>query len=557
MGEERGNVEATERANTVDPAQEDERLKAARQSPASAPFFWVASTYFAEGFPYSVVHQIPVVLFKSLGATLEQIGLTALFHLPWNLKFLWGPFLDGFSTKRKWLVGVEVVITALLVVLAFASQLTTALTAIAAVFLVLAVFSATHDIAIDGYYLEGLTKDEQSQYVGFRAAAYRIAMLVVSGALLVVAGTIGWFATFLIAAGIMGVLLAYHWLFLPKVETAIRPLRAMFTGDRARTLSVAIAGIGLLGVAIRALVRSPGFQEWRTALVESSPLLAKMSIARWIAVSLLAVLLLTAAALPLIRKRLGGSDSFYARAFVDFLDQKHALRILAFIILFRAGESFLQMMRFPFLEDATGMSVAEYGIASGTVGLIASFVSTLLGGFLIAKHGLKRWIWPMVLAQNCLNLLFMFVAMHAAGVNADAAFVAGADVANATSSIAQAIATGGDVAAVSGPLVVGVERVPFWLITCVIAVESFGAGLGTAVFMVYIMRCCLPQHKAAHMALLTALMSLAFTIAGVSSGFLAESFGYATYFGFTFIATVPGMLLIFFIPHLDDPKKSA
>src|SRR5512139_1904746 len=84
----------------------------------SAPSAWVSSTYFAEGFPYSVVNNLVEILFKELGASLQVIGLTALFHLPWNLKFLWGPFLDQYETKRSWIVAVEIALSAVLVALA-------------------------------------------------------------------------------------------------------------------------------------------------------------------------------------------------------------------------------------------------------------------------------------------------------------------------------------------------------------------------------------------------------------------------------------------------------
>ncbi len=76
--------------------------------------------------------------------------------------------------------------------------------------------------------------------------------------------------------------------------------------------------------------------------------------------------------------------------------------------------------------------------------------------------------------------------------------------------------------------------------------------MGTAVFMVYIMRRCRPQYRAAHMALLTALMSLSFTFAGVLSGFLAEWMGFSRYFFFTFLVTIPGMALALFVPHVID-----
>ena len=111
------------------------------------------------------------------------------------------------------------------------------------------------------------------------------------------------------------------------------------------------------------------------------------------------------------------------------------------------------------------------------------------------------------------------------------------------------------VASLPDPTILAPSDGASWLawapLTAVVLAEHAGAGLGTAVFMVYIMRTCDPSHKAAHMAIVTALMSLGFTLAGVLSGFLAESLGFTLYFGFTFVATIPGMALIFFIPHLD------
>src|SRR5436305_1928648 len=68
----------------------------------------------------------------------------------------------------------------------------------------------------------------------------------------------------------------------------------------------------------------------------------------------------------------------------------------------------------------------------------------------------------------------------------------------------------------------------------VICVEHFGECLGTAIFTVFLLRCCDPMHKAAHMAVLTAIMSIGFTVAGAASGFLAEALGYTRYFAFTF-----------------------
>src|SRR5690606_33641129 len=111
---------------------------------------------------------------------------------------------------------------------------------------------------------------------------------------------------------------------------------------------------------------------------------------------------------------------------------------LAFVLLFRTGESFLQKMRWPFLHRELGLSLTDYGYANGIMGLFATFVATLLGGYLIARHGLRRWLWPFLLAQNVLNLLYAALASWAE----------------------------------PGDLGLGT-------ITVVVAVEHFGAGLGT------------------------------------------------------------------------------
>jgi PAT family beta-lactamase induction signal transducer AmpG len=75
--------------------------------------------------------------------------------------------------------------------------------------------------------------------------------------------------------------------------------------------------------------------------------------------------------------------------------------------------------------------------------------------------------------------------------------------------------------------------------------------------MVFLMRCCDPAHKAAHMALLTALMSVSFTLAGVSSGYVAAAIGFVPYFAASFVATIPAMVLIFWLPYLDGRNAAA
>lgn len=483
---------------------------------------WVSTTYFAEGYPYTIVNNLAEILFKELGASLGAVGLTALFHLPWNLKFLWGPFVDHYETKRRWLLGVEVLLTLVLVVLAFvvgtaSVSVGASLTLLAGLFILLAFLSATHDIAIDGFYLEGLDEVGQSRFVGYRAMAFRVATMLLSGPGLVLVGWIGWTVGFLAMAVVMGALTATHWWLLPKVERRRRSWRELVSSMlRFRVL---MAG-ALLAGAIVAERRFGMLAAGWTHAVAAVPVLGTMGTGGLVAVGLGLALVVLLVWRRLASRRASGPDSHrrsaYAEAFVDFLDQPKVGLVLAFVMLFRTGESFLMKMKWPFFDDVLHLPLEHYGFANGTVGLIASFSATMVGGWLIAKHGLRRWIWPFVIGQNALNLLYVGLASGTFGAEP------------------------------------GLPAV-----TVVITLERLGEGLGTAVFMVYLMRCCDPRHKAAHMAILTALMSIGFTVAGAVSGFLAEAVGFSQYFLFSFFATFPGMALLFFVPHLDGRQAAA
>lgn len=467
------------------------------------PLAWTGSTYFAEGFPYSLVNNLAEVLFTELGASLKAVGLTSLFHLPWNVKFLWAPLVDRYGEKRHWIVAIEVLLVAAMVALAVVVPLEP-MALLSALFVLLAALAATHDIAIDGYYLDALDSKDQAKYVGVRAPAYRLALLVAGGPLLVLIGGVGWTIGFGICAALMAGLAVFHGASLPRAASGPAPLVDLVRRRGTLLGLVAVlAGLALI-TALETGAATGGSARigpWITDAVA------------WIPALLAAAVVFSLVARRWIVSRLERSEGTFSTAFASFLTQPKVTHILAFVVLFRVGESFLQKMRYPFLKSV-GMTLEQYGFAKGTLGMVASLVAPAIGGYLISRGGLRRWIWPFVLAQNVLNLLYSGLALHA-----------------------------GD-----GDVSLG------WS-TAVITAEMFGAGLGTAVLMVFIMRCCQPQHRASHMAILTAIMSIGFTVAGSVSGFLAEAFGYPVYFVLTFVATIPGMLLIIGLPNLDDPEE--
>jgi len=147
----------------------------------SAPHFWAFTTYFTEGFPFTLFRTVSSVFFRDMGVSLEGVGLTSLLGIPWIIKFLWSPALDRYATKRKWVLAMQAVLVVIMLIIAVMASTSLAVPAIAALFFTGAVISATHDIAIDGYYMEALDFDGQAKFVGYRVMAYRIAMMTGTG----------------------------------------------------------------------------------------------------------------------------------------------------------------------------------------------------------------------------------------------------------------------------------------------------------------------------------------------------------------------------------------
>lgn len=205
---------------------------------------WVASTYFAEGLPFSIVHQVSMELFTAMGASPEAVGLTALYGVPWNLKFLWGPVVDRYGTLRRWVVVIEAALGVAIGLLAWPAQRMD-LGLVARAFLVVAVLAATHDVAVDGFYMRALGKTDQAALSGLRAAAFRVAMTAGKGGLVVLAGVLSWRASFFTAGATLLILALVHGLALPR--------------PRAREAGSAPASLGRFYVdAFRSFLALPG-----------------------------------------------------------------------------------------------------------------------------------------------------------------------------------------------------------------------------------------------------------------------------------------------------------
>ena len=406
----------------------------------------------------------------------------------------------------QWLLAALFLISGFLVPLDWGVQ------AIAALFLIGSFLAATHDIAIDGYYLEALDTKGQSRFVGYRVMAYRIAMMTGTGLIVTIGTTAGWHYAFSTAGILLGAIGLYHLLFLPRCEKQHAPIKDLLPSLLKVRFITGTSITAAIILSIRMFTESEQYKLWKG----NYPFLKDFGFAGWISVLLLTGLVGVTTQRNRIRSAIQrNSDSFYARAFITFMDRKYIGLILSFIILLRTGEFLLSSMVSPFMVDL-GLEV-HFGWISAAVGLPASIGGALWGGWLISRYSLKKMIIPFLLAQNVTNLVYMGLAFSLTAfigkrIQGEEFFIGVANLIN--------------VAAVHG-------------------FDQFAGGLGTAVLMTFLMRICGGEFKAAHFAIGSGLMSLSGLFTGVASGFLAASLGYGLFFGFSFLLSIPGMILAY------------
>lgn len=314
-----------------------------------SPWLWVPTLYFAQGIPYVIIMTVSVIMYKRFGVSNTDIALyTSWLYLPWVIKPFWSPFVDLISTKRWWVVSMQLLIGAGLAGVALLIPMPFYFQATLLVFWLMAFSSATHDIAADGFYMLALSDDKQSFFVGIRSTFYRLAMISGQGFLIIFAGAMervtgnirfSWSITFFVIAGIFILLMLYHRFALPKVQAdklhkSVNPNKKL--GD---------------------------FWETFKTFFQKDKILLSLAF--------------------LLVYRLGEA------------------------MLVKLASPFLLD---PVELGGLGLSTEQVGLAYGTVGVIALVLGGVLGGFAISMNGLKFWMIPMALLITLPNLAYVYMA---------------------------------------------------------------------------------------------------------------------------------------------------
>ncbi|MFA9217177.1 MAG: MFS transporter [Sphingomonadaceae bacterium] len=321
----------------------------AHNKTARSPLAWIPTLYFAQGLPYFVIALIASLMFKSLGVPNDDIGhWTAAIGMAWVFKPLWSPFLELASSKKLIIVTFQLIGGACMAVVALALQLPFWMSACVGVLALVAIASATHDIACDGLYIASLDEKQQASYAGWTGTFFNAGRFICLGGMVILAGYLektqgvkpAWTIIFLLLAAVMIALGLYHSWALPLAKNEV-------SADKT------VAGIArtLKDVVIE-YVRKPGI---------------------W--VSIVFIILFRA------------GEAQVQTIGPLFLRDAHS-----------AG--------------GLGLTTAEVGAVYGTTGTIAFIIGSIAGGYFTSWLSLKRAMLWLILALNLPNLVFYFLSTY-------------------------------------------------------------------------------------------------------------------------------------------------
>ena len=159
---------------------------------------------FSSGLPLYVLLQLVPAWLRRSHIDLTSIGIVGLAQIPYAWKFLWAPLCDRFGfnilgRRRTWILGSQILLALSVASIGFLSPADSISPIIVATFII-AIFSATQDIAIDAYRRELLSDNELGLGNSFFVNAYRVAGLIPGGISLILADSIPWPWVFIVTA---------------------------------------------------------------------------------------------------------------------------------------------------------------------------------------------------------------------------------------------------------------------------------------------------------------------------------------------------------------------
>jgi MFS transporter, PAT family, beta-lactamase induction signal transducer AmpG len=355
------------------------------------PLLWVPSGYFTMALGYVMLTTASVVIFKNLGMdNAKAAEYASAFGLAYVIKPLFAPFLEMYKTKKFFVLLAQIVFGLGFLGVALAMSMPGFLLIMMLSFWVLSFVGAAQDIATDGVYVTTLDSVAQSKFCGVQSLSWNLGQLAVMSGLIIL-------------SGFLHESLFHHD---PKV----------FGPDWIESWRIIFIVLGTASIVISI---------WHFKFMpdgsktENTPTSVK------------------AASLLLL-------DTF-----VTFFQKKSIWVMVAFAFLFRLSIGFLDKVSVLFMQDTVekgGLALTnqQFGLIYGTYGLGAVLLGSLVGGWFVARKGLKPSLFLLCCAINIPNITFLLLSIS--------------------------------------------QPQNAWLISAGVTIEKFFFGMGSVGFMIYLMQ---------------------------------------------------------------------
>jgi PAT family beta-lactamase induction signal transducer AmpG len=187
------------------------------------------------------------------------------------------------------------------------------------------------------------------------------------------------------------------------------------------------------------------------------------------------------------------------REFIERSGWAQALLVVAFIFLYKLGDSMATALATPFYLDM-GFTKTEIGIVAKNAGLWTSIAGGMLGGLWMVKIGINKGLWLFGWVQLVSILGFAWLAW--------------------------------------------LGRPDVVVLAVVIAAEALGVGLGTVAYVAFIARTTNPRFTATQFALFTSLSAVPRTVVNATTGWIVAQTGWVNFFLICTLLAAPGMALL-------------
>ena len=458
------------------------------------------------GLPWSLTHTTLGYWLTTEGISMKTIGLFALTSLPYAFKFLWAPLFDLYHApwlrrgRSGWMFLSQLgLLTSLVAMSMLKPQQDVALIALLALWT--SFFSASQDIAVDGWRVQVLEDDEQGVGASVATLGYRIGMYISSAGALLMSAYLPWKWIYLSLAVLVGLgTLVSLYTASKKMMGYLTPKLSLNLSKSTWWLSL-VTTLLLLLPFLLILVKGPLDQYLQ---IEAEKLTSIKTLVKYCAAS---IIVLIGIGFIFSTKEKPTQNGWLSQAKERW--GKQWLIILLFVCVFRLGDHLLGLFLFPSLSEL-GFSAIEIATVAKSWGLVATILGTLLGGWLVYRVGLMKVMVIAGVAQALSNLTLSAQALLG-------------------------------------------HSLSFLYVS--IGVQDLALGMVNATFVAYISSLCDRRYAATHFAFLSALSSVLKTFIQAGSGYLVEwckltyglQGGWAAYFGLTSVLALPGLILLFIL----------